>query len=179
MNPILVRNVFCSFPCKFSQQLWSHGFAMIWSVFILIIMMNHLRGHLGYLCRQTAPWWRVSINRNQFSFTSWNDSFLEQRITCRIAGRAPTRFLVAIESTSFLAASGSSFSCEQFVTGPELFFGYHNVRCVRKFNKWRNRNFYPSSIKNFHNLKFQNWSNDCAFGNSCHQKRSRKCVFPS
>ena len=37
---------------------------------------------------------------------------------------------------------------------------------VRRFNDWRNRIFYPISIKNFHNLNFQNWSNDCAFGNT-------------
>ena len=46
--------------------------------------------------------------------------------------------------------------------------GYHNVRCVHRIINWLNRNFYSISVKNFHNLNFPNWSNDCSFGNSCH-----------
>ena len=189
MNPILVRKTSCSFLCKFSQQWWFPSFPMTWSIFF---WRKHLRDHLGHLCRQTAPWWRVGRNSNPFSFTCRNDSLYEQRINDRIAERVGTSLLVAFRSTSFLDGFGSSFfpirflsfwllkGCEQFVTGPELFFvvvnfihntrcfsGYHNVRCVRRISYWRNLNFIPISVKNFHNVNFQNWSNDGAFRNSC------------
>ena len=86
-------------------------------------------------------------------------------------------------STSFHDDRSSSFfeeftPSEQFVTGLEPFFvimnfiqrcfsGYHNVRCVHWICDWWNRNFYYISVKNFHKMNFENWSNDCAFGNSC------------
>ena len=106
--------------------------------------------------------------------------FLHKESPKRIAGRARTSFLDSVKRTSFLAAIGSLSSSEQFVTGPELFIVImnfihktlcfsrcHNVRCVRRMINWRNRNFYRISIKNFHSLNNQHWSNDCAFGNSC------------
>ena len=83
-------------------------------------MRYHLRDHLGFLCKQTAPWWRVSINRNPFSFTCRDDRFLEQRITNRIAWRARTSFLDAVGLSAvrnaLLDLSSSLWSWISFTT---------------------------------------------------------------
>ena len=62
-------------------------------------------------------------------------------------------------SNSLLDLSSSLWSWISF-TKTLCFCGYLNVRCVHRISNWRNRNFYPISINNFHNLNCQQWSND-------------------
>ena len=107
--------------------------------------------YLGYLCRQTAPWWRVGIKNHLWD--CWEGS---HKFPCCywILFR-----LWAVRYWTWALLCDHEFHSQN---------GYHNVRCVRKSHNWRNRNFDPKFIKNSHVSKFQNWSTDSAFGNSCH-----------
>ena len=153
-------------------------------------MTYHLRNRLGYLCRQSFSWWRVGRNSDPFPFTCRNDIFFLNKESIMRLLRGFAQVSDAL-GCSFFSKRFLSFrlqrGCEQFVTGPELFFavmncihktfffsGYHNVRCVCRFGKWWNRNFYPILFKNFHDSNFKNSSNRCSSRIRCHDLRFRK-----
>ena len=198
------------YSCKRSHKCWLNIIPMSWIIrlsFFLITMTQHFCDHLGYSsCYVSSIWW-MRMNDLPFPLICRNGSLSMQGCFCRRnAGKARISFLDALRRTSFLVAraSFSFFMCfifywskkvfEQFVTGPELFFvnmnfihkmlcfsGCNNVRCGRWICNWWYRNFYSRLVKNFYNMNFQNWSNNCAFGNSCQDLgfriRSRTRVF--
>ena len=144
-------------------------------------------------CQVSSDWW-MCMNSLPFPSIRKECSFrVLGRIRRKNAERAHTSFLDANGSSFFFIEFTSFWSFkvrDQFVTGPELCFvimnlihrtlcssGFYHVRCVHWTCTWWNCNFYSISVKNLHNMNFQNWSNDCAFGNSFQGKIENSSIL--
>ena len=54
-----------------------------------------------------------------------------------------------------------------FIHEPTLSSGYHNIGCPFWIIWWWNCNFKSTSVKNFYDLNFNDWSNNCSSRNCC------------